>query len=399
MMYIGKIKPRKSRELDSLVILITMSALVFLAVLFNGKYSSKIDVNGVVVREDVSKIYSGDSGAIEDVFFKNGDYVNKGDVLFKITNSYSNYSNILDHSSLDKQIEKIKELIKDELRNYLKQIEIIRSDSEKKLDLIGVIYNEVKLLNTTIELLEEDLSIIKSKEDRISTLFNKKMISKDIYDSVILEKQSKNKEINLTSIEVSLRLKEELKLRLEVESNNLKLVELEKKHNREMENLSERLDSYKSKNSYYIRSPSYGYINYIDSYENKFVSKGEVIATVKDADDNKVYVKLFSDSESLGYVKSNSAVTLRIEAFPYEKYGVLKGNVIGVSPTKVLNSSGDKNFSIIVRINKDFGSIEEEWLLDGMKVIGTYSGTELSLVEWLFLPVIKGFERNPDYWG
>ncbi len=399
MMYIGKIKPRKSRELNALIAVIIISTLVFITILVNGKYSSKIDVSGVVVRKDISKVYSGESGTVDEIYFNDGDYINKGDVLFKISNSISNYSNAVNDSSLYKQIDSIKRSMKDEVEDYLKQIDIIRSDSQKKLNLIDVVSDEVELLKTTIELAKKDLLIIESKESRISSLISKKMISKDQYDSVLLDKQNKNKEINLLNIDISSRIKEKMKLELEVENNKLQLVELDKNHRREMDQLSERLDSYKLQDSYYIRSKTEGYINYIDSYQNKSVSKGDILATIRETSDNNVYIQLFSDSESLSYAKFNNMVTLRIEAFPYESYGVLKGEIIGVSPTKITDSSGDRYFSIIVKIKDDFGSIEKDWLLDGMKVVGTYSGKEMSLVEWLFLPVVKGIKRNPEYWG
>ncbi len=399
MMYIGKIKPRKSRELNTLITIIVMSTLAFLAILINGKYSSKIDVNGVVVRKDITKIHTGESGAIEEIFFKDGDYVNKGDALFKISNSSSSYSNLIDDSSLYKKIDSVNKLMKDELEDYLEQIEIIRYESERKLNLVDIISNEIKLLRTNVEILKKDLLIIENKESRFLHLISKNMMSKDNHDSILLEKQSKNKDINLINIEISSRVKEKLKLELEIKNSKLKLVELDKNHRKEMDQLSDRLDNYKLKDSYYIRSTSTGYINHIDSYQNKSVSEGDVLATVKEISNNKVYIQLFSDSESLSYAKFNNDVTLRIEAFPYESYGVLKGEIIGISPTKITNPSGDRYFSIIVKIDDSFGSIKKDWLLDGMKVVGTYSGKEMSLLEWLFLPVVKGIKRNPEYWG
>lgn len=399
MMYIGKIKPRKSRELSALILLVTIATITFITILLNGKYSSKIDVNGVVVREDISKIYAGESGIVEVIYFKDGDFVDKGDVIFKINDSSSNYSNIVSDSSLKKQIDSIKKLMDDELNSHSKKIKLIQSDSKSKINLIKVVSNEIEILNDTIDLLKKDLEIIENREGRILSLISKGVMAKDGRDSISLEKQGKIKEIKLSRIEISSRVKEKLNLELDVENIALQLIELDKNHKIEIEQLTERLNAYKLRDSYYVRSTKSGYINNIDSYQNKFVMDGDILATVKNVSENKLYIKLYSDSESLSYARFNNTVTLRIEAFPYESYGVLKGEIVRVSPTKINDSTGDMRFAIIVKINSKFGNIEEDWLLDGMKVIGTYSGNEMSLVEWLFLPVVKGIKRNPGYWG
>ena len=63
-------------------------------------------------------------------------------------------------------------------------------------------------------------------------------------------------------------------------------------------------------------------------------------------------------------------------------------------------SNGDYMFNVRAKIlnTGEVSTIDRSWLKDGMTISATYSGPELSLIEWLFLPVIKGVQRNPDFW-
>jgi membrane fusion protein len=69
-----------------------------------------------------------------------------------------------------------------------------------------------------------------------------------------------------------------------------------------------------------------------------------------------------------------------------------------------LGGSADKQADAavyLVEVVLDFSDprtrIREHWLKDGMTLRGSLRLEPLSLVEWLFLPLLKGSQRNPDY--
>ena len=101
-------------------------------------------------------------------------------------------------------------------------------------------------------------------------------------------------------------------------------------------------------------------------------------------------------------------MVLRIDSFPYERYGVIKGHILTTpastfvdtplgGPHTEQNAAPTYLVEAQLEFAKGLTKIQQDWLRDGMTVRASLKQEDLSLFEWLFLPVLRGMQRNPDY--
>lgn len=117
---------------------------------------------------------------------------------------------------------------------------------------------------------------------------------------------------------------------------------------------------------------------------------------------------LYAPSRAIGFVQPQQAVRLRLEAFPYQKYGQLSGRVLHVSRTPLAAGElaglslagtvparpGEAMFRITVAVGDD--AAPQRWpqpLVAGMRLQGDVLLEERRLIEWLFEPVLGLTQR------
>ena len=88
-------------------------------------------------------------------------------------------------------------------------------------------------------------------------------------------------------------------------------------------------------------SPSDGNVQFLDFWrENQFVSQGQETFSIIPKD-NKPLGELILPSNGAGKVKLGQEVIVKLENYPYQQYGTIKGRVQSISLTT--NQSRDKN--------------------------------------------------------
>jgi multidrug resistance efflux pump len=84
---------------------------------------------------------------------------------------------------------------------------------------------------------------------------------------------------------------------------------------------------------YVLTSPINGTVSLFSfRTESQFVSAGDVVMTVVPPGDQKLHVELQIPREGSGKVRLRQAVFIRLLAYPYQEYGMLRGVVAGIAP-------------------------------------------------------------------
>ncbi|WP_149010256.1 HlyD family efflux transporter periplasmic adaptor subunit, partial [Escherichia albertii] len=84
------------------------------------------------------------------------------------------------------------------------------------------------------------------------------------------------------------------------------------------------------KNEYTQLSPVQGTITSINKQENSQVKEGEYILSII-PDGSKYNATIFISPEIVGRVKLNSKITLHIDSYPYQRFGVISGKIVHIS--------------------------------------------------------------------
>jgi multidrug efflux pump subunit AcrA (membrane-fusion protein) len=156
-----------------------------------GKKTLKVKLEGVVRPFKKEKILAPETGTVKKIFFKNGDWVNKGDVIYTISNE-----------EVDVQIETIRSEINDinreintNRRNSYRvinsRIELIRV-AKAQLERIASLYAEGYATKTELESAEEKYFRLLAEKENIKENYSSKNTN--------LYKQRREKKVQLIKL-------------------------------------------------------------------------------------------------------------------------------------------------------------------------------------------------------
>jgi membrane fusion protein len=90
-----------------------------------------------------------------------------------------------------------------------------------------------------------------------------------------------------------------------------------------------------------IRAPVSGRVAAIPVFVGGDVDSGSLIATIV-PDDSELHARLFVPTRAIGKVRAGQAVSIRYDAFPYQKYGSFKGRVDDISNAVILPQEAER---------------------------------------------------------
>jgi multidrug resistance efflux pump len=333
-------------------------------------------------------------------FIKEGDRVTEGQVLMILDDRRG--SNELrkvetEYESLISELKILENLLgnaEKSINHYQTQIRLFerRFETDRKRN-----DEELSSLKAQLEILEKENEIAAEKFRRTEILHKKELISKVEYESGHQEwlnakkrlYEMKNRyelqKINAEILELDFKnnlatLKMQM---LNTESNRLNLLERQLELNKTIQKQHEELEYYRhlmSKQK--VVSEITGTVRYVCDTKSisDNIGKGEILVEVA-PDSSDLYAKLLIKQEDIRGVHPGQTAYLKLNAYYYYVFGVLKGKVNQILP------SNDKNeFFIIVEIDS---KKDEFKLRPGYKVRGEIVIGELKLYKFLLKKAFK----------
>lgn len=296
-------------------------------------------------QEVPKKIYSAGSnvvlnteweGIISEVNYKEGDLVNKGDVLVKFDNTKLNKITQIKEKELEGLISELSKLQSmDKILQQQYGIKLKKAESEL-IEANQAINRLEKTRKIDIQIATTNLAFSKKEEDRIRELVKKQLIPKVELDSRIQKTREAMSELDKANIKINREQLETLKYTINV---------IEKDYSSEQEKLSIQINSIKNrislikleleskdidKKQTIIQSPVKGIITNGNYKVGDVVERGKVIFEISDT--NKFYFFCFVKSEDIGHLKKEIPATIKLDSFDYQKYGTISGKIVYISP-------------------------------------------------------------------
>lgn len=150
--------------------------------------------------------------------------------------------------------------------------------------------------------------------------------------------------------------------------------------------------------SYALRAPVAGRVTALTAKVGQRADpQSAALAIVPDG--AELMAELYVPSSAIGFVKEGQEVKLAIDAFPYQRFGTVKGEVFTVASTSIREQGPggavETVYPVRVRLRTDkvdaFG--RQESLLSGMACSARIVTEKLSLLEWLFEPLFAVSQR------
>lgn len=391
--------PRVSHSLLITLLLLWLFAVVIW--LLTSTYARKETVVGwLEPPTGITRVYAEDIGIIKQVLVAEGETVVADQPLIIV-----NGDRILadgDHleTRLLNEYESQRSLLNEQLTRTSNIYQRRAQDVAQRIQAAG---QDLILLDEQLITLDERYSLIQAQVERYRTLRRDGHVSSLEFDNAMAQ-------------ELALRSERQALLREQVNRHNLiqqlqteqELLPQENSNTIDqlrarLSDIAQQVAQLHGQRAHIIRAPRSGVINNLQAREGQqaYVGTHIPLLTIIPAD-TQLTVHLLIPVRSAGFVKPGQLLDIRYDAFPYQKFGLYRGEIINISGTVLLPN---EFLSASVAIQEPAYRVTAQLLQPNVQAYGqdfplkpgmTLSADvrlgERTLVQWLLEPIysLKG---------
>ncbi|QYK03159.1 HlyD family efflux transporter periplasmic adaptor subunit [Shewanella psychrotolerans] len=378
---------------------ISIVVIFTLVFLFCSDYAKKEKVKGYLVPTNgLAKIYSHTSGVISSIAVKEGDVVTKGDNLLSVSNDK------FLQNSLNSDKEKIREfdnqikLVKGQLEQYNA---LFKERTSRLKSIIDYLKQEQIELRIQGELLRNRVQLAKERLADIRTLQADDYASQTEVKTqldLVLDFQQRIQEYNTIVLKSETNLANALSDKARLPFERLQQVDL---LNIELSKLSNNKVAILENSNLVLKAPISGVISSMKFNVGEFASSGDYLATIIPTD-SKLEAEVFIPTRAIAFINKGDEVNLKLDAFPFQKFGVTRGQVSHVSKNIIFSAETANKLSFNEPVYKVKVELAQQYiktygkqtaLIPGMLLQADISTGKRTLLEWLLDPlfVINGY--------
>lgn len=336
-----------------LAVTITLVALPFIYV--------DISVQGSgVVRPIAEKaeITSAITEIVDSVFVKEGEQVNKGDVILRFRTNSSDYKINYQTSRLN------------DCSAQLADLAYLAEGNCPKFFSSPVRQQEYAYFIRKKQELETGLAQAEKEYLRNKTLFEKKVISEEEYDSYYFKLKSQQNELaSLVQSQLST---------WQADQNTYRNT-----YNEINSNLKQEI---KDKDLYIVRSPVDGTVDQFSGvYRGSSIQAGQSLAVI--SPDSTLCIEVYVTPRNIGFMSVGMSVNVQVESFNYNEWGTIPGRVKDISSDFLTDSQGNSFYKVKCEMERDFLQLKNGRigkLKKGMTVNAHFMVTRRSLFNLLY---------------
>ncbi|CDH00352.1 HlyD family secretion protein [Xenorhabdus bovienii] len=379
--------------LSSLLVVLIIIFIIF------AEYSRKTSISGQVYpKHGMSKIYPEEMGVISDIKVKDGQFVNKGDVLGVIYKAQ--YLNI---GTLQDSLKEQAILKKNTLIQEINKMENIQDNKKELLkNNIENLINQKEQIKNQLVIQKNKLDKIKQNINRYRKLEKKGFISKEYMSTVENNELEQLVNINATKrelIEIENLISEK---KSEIEDFPLKKLIEKQEVERILASVNQEILNIESQTESVIRANSSGFIS-INNFELGLRVDPSTLLLNIIPSDQEIILYLYVPSQSIGFIKNGDLVNVRYSAYPYQKFGIFKAKVTSISRSAMaaqeiksigtvfpaLNVTNEPVYLIKAELEKEYIEINKikKPLEIGITLDADILHEKRKLYEWIFEPL------------
>lgn len=392
----------------SLKILICILFILFIGIfafITFGSYTERRTVSGYLTPiTGIVKVSSPIVGTIEDLFIKEGDVVEKNQSLALMRNqqygsqgdyNYEIRKNLNERLILLQEKEPlITQDFADRKQIAFHLLQDAKNQSLKNTQQINTQIKKVALAKSNLTrytqgltdgaISQAELQLVQEKILELELYLNTLEERRDSLSNNIKTKQLEYNQLNLT------QQKEMSELKTQISTINQSILEIDKQVTTK------------------IVAPVSGKVTSINNYKNQSITPSKPLLSII-PNNSKLKATLLIPPGDIGFIKVSDPVSIRYQAFPYQKYGQAKGHITSISKTTVLINDLVENsgFSLTNQSNKSVYLVDIELDQQSMHIDGHDKALETGmtldadiklenrkLYQWILEPLISLKERN-----
>ncbi len=305
------------------------AAAAILLFAFFGSYTRKTNVEGQLMPvSGLVRVYPADTGIVTEKMVKEGDFVQEGDVLLKLSMPrYNGEGNIRDR--LVKEAEAKKEMLLHEIERQkkLQEGEVrTTSDSVSRLenqlaDVRSQILGQKKRVALAEELIAKYRPLLKQgfiSEQQMMDYENSRLDQLSQLNALRREESGIVRELNAQ--------RQTLKTLPEKQQTELSQL------NRSVAEITQETLNLDSQQEQVIRASKSGYVSTSNVEVGQQVTASTLLLSIVPGKTDLV-ANLYVPSNAIGFIKPDDKVILRYQAYPYQKFGHAEGKIISIAKT------------------------------------------------------------------
>ncbi|WP_226505443.1 HlyD family efflux transporter periplasmic adaptor subunit [Pseudomonas sp. MWU16-30317] len=411
MLELGKVALRAPVRTLVFGWLICLFFFMLVALLVAGEYARKEEVQGRVLTRDVVRIASEGNAHVQEVLVVAGQSVRKDQPLLRIRpQEPENFSDGSGQTTATQSAERLDSLLADTHSDEAQAHDVYRTQRESLSLQIDQLQADLDLNARIEQSIQRRVAIAAGLQQRHERLAREGAVSEAALNEAIVRHETAQQ--NLASNQQGRAAARQRLLELQQRGSDaehqltLRLSDIA----RQRHELLERRETLRKHQQYVLLSPVDGVVDGVSVFAGGRAQAGQPMLLLRIDQPERAMPTVMLDvsPSSIGFASPGTPVIVRIDAYPYERYGVVKGRIVRSTASTYrdvpLGASADtptEGAVYLVEVALDFSDprtrIREHWLKDGMTLRGSLRLESLSLMEWLFLPVLKGSQRNPDY--
>ncbi len=364
-------------------------ALLLLGVAVWGEYTRRERVEGHLALDvGAARVLIPDAGRVSDLLIKEGDEVQAGAPIARITYDRSTSETSSTELAsrkvlLEREQRQVKELGEQQAAQVRKRVKDLEGE-------LAQADREIKLQETRVKSAREQATRF---QQLASEKFVSDLVARQKMDEVT-EQEIKLQALRRTRLQVDRDLSA---AKMEEPSIQLRSRGQVDQVSRQLSEIQEGLASAEARRETVIRAPVSGTVTNIAVAKGQSVPADTPLATMLPKGSG-LHVELLVPSRAIGFVTKGQQVVLRYEAFPHERFGQYHGVVAEIG--RNVWSPGDRIGPLTVKepvyrvdVKLERQSVaalgNEIPLRPGMLVNADILLERRTLLEWLFEPVLQ----------
>lgn len=396
---------------------------LILAIAILWAYLGKIDVvavaRGKVTPDGRLKVIQPfEEGIITAIHVNEGERVKKGQLLMELDATMKkvdkeSIEQSINAMSLERDVLK-KALIGGDITELVSEIELperIKSDlielnrsmnlefkSKKNVLELEVVHSQsaLEIEQSSVKKIESNIAMFKEKEKKLKTLVEANAIEVQQWEEVKDQITLAENELEIQKIKVA-----QAKNRLEEANKNLEnlknqrdttILNLVVERNQKIAELEAELTkAQKSVKFQSLTSPVVGVVHGLASNTvGGVVTPAQPIMTIVPVG-TPLVVEALLPNKDIGFVTENQEVAIKFDAFPFQKYGTIKGKVTSISPDAFEDEKMGSVYRIKIELDKKTIDVsgKEVNISPGMTVTAEIKTGKRRIIEFFLEPIIK----------
>ena len=402
---LGKIllEPRPSQAL--LVRVALALGVAVLAFLIFGSYARKARLSGVLVPvHGLARIVAPQAGVVTDIFVAEDAKVKKGTPLIALSSEMQNEALGSTREEIVRRITSRRDSTAASQHVQQQLFDQQAADLRKRLDALTIeqqhLVREIELQRARVRI--GDNAVARARAMRAQDLIPLPRLQRaeqeNIDDKSKLEAMERSQltlQREQIQIEATLR---EMPMRRQTQ-----LAEID----RNVSALDQELAEAESRRKIVISAPYDGVVTSLQAEKGSSAQANiPLMSVVPEGSD--LQASLYGSSRAIGFVKPGQKVSIRYQAFPYQKFGAYAGTVTSVSKSAInpaelpqqlagIYAPAESLFRINIRLDRQTATAygEPAPLQAGMQLEADVITDSRRLIEWMFEPLFTLTGKSP----